>query len=39
MKEYTYEEWKKTWFDKVVEGYYDVQEEDKLKIGVTSGNN
>lgn len=39
MKEYASKEWAEIEIDKVVEGYYDVQEEDKLKIGVTSGNN
>ena len=38
MKEYTQEEWDKIEIDKVVDGYYDVKEEDKLKIGVTSDN-
>ena len=37
--EYTQEEWAEVEIDKVVEGYYDVKEEDKLKTGATSDNN
>ena len=36
--EYTAEQWKEIEIDKVVDGYYDVKEEDKLKVGVICDN-
>lgn len=37
--EYIAEQWAEVEIDKVLEGYYDVKDEDKLKTGVTSDNN
>ena len=38
MKEYAQEYWAEVEIDKVVDGYYNIKEDDKLKIGVTSDN-